>query len=1186
MKKNFTLFIRRLSFLLLFSIVAVAAMSETPAYKPYPVYFPLADYPEFEYGTKLASFNDQRNSGANKIYSMSWSSGGTANNNTGENNTPFWYNCITGNYRKAPLTSPNSAAFPAGRALSLTCGSNRTRFISFKTPYINPGTYRIYMSVAFDNGGTTRDGGQVYRIKFDNQLIQMSDSLLNNRKLVNSVLLTGGNKQSVKFTGTGNKNYDAFLGTVTIPADSAKRHELSFNLTNISGGAYAFSMLQFIPVTSTNLDADYEYPKFDCAGNTFFLADSLKTVNNVAVSGYFLPYQAEDTTVYTKYDVNLDAGMYFANKMIVVKRADDKWTRLYSGTTDATGKVTAKLPVGSYLIEINKAVYSKTITVTEASTFNVGVSTGTVKVQYSPESWYVGKQFKVYNSGETVLLYDFTIPADGIVPDFALPVDAVNSYKYYVKNIDGTTFDAGSVSVANTSDITLNLQQVKYDVSIKLGNDAFGNSQDFTVARASNANALYVSNISSVTGTFDTQLPNGTYYLVTKSGYIFTTFIVKDAAKVVDITARYTANFCLGKTVAGARINVYLASTKALLNTLTVGADGKVALPGMTNGRYYHNVYKVNGTDTTMLVKKFTFMIEGADFLLGDASNLEQPYYLPYKVYFDICNQPEIKWRVDNGKSYTSGQLSRIKFDNVPVDTIFNVKDTTWIYTQGTTKIDTTFKVNFDSTSIQSITYFNWNTYYGFNGLTPSATADNYYIWGDQFNFRLAPKSKLTFVTPILNPGRYNVYMSNRWKANMGTPDIDTTYMDGKPLLITDGKKRTFKGGVDATTSRVFVANGKQQGLHLGEALVTKHGEHELSLYSLVGSTGAIGQESQVWANMIYFIPVDQDSVGINVTYYPRIDYTGRIIYRNASEGPTAAQTNMGTDGVNRPKYFSQFADPSIFASADVDYSKKLTVNGGIYSRGDVLTTVSPIDNWTTKAANADTLGTAIVTINPLTKAYAWAMDKEGVYGTAVVNTDKTITIPTVINTVIESSYSITPNVDDETQGTYTIISKVKTEQNLPFFYPINGVVFYTKNSDIIKAAGDTIYKPKVDSLNGIVPTLSTDLPILPYVLGSIYTGNGARLQSANGSVVTVKQIKAAAGGIYPNPARETMNLKLNENAGVASFAIYNQLGQVVRRGSFTGTEHSASLNGVSKGMYIVSVKVNGKNWNTKLIVE
>ena len=529
--------------------------------------------------------------------------------------------------------------------------------------------------------------------------------------------------------------------------------------------------------------------------------------------------------------------------------------------------------------------------------------------------------------------------------------------------------------------------------------------------------------------------------------------------------------------------------------------------------------------------------------------------------------------------------MKNVKFDNVPIDTIFAVKDTTW-------SIDhTTYTLNYDSTKITEVKYYDWGVSYGFGGLAVPSTVANTYVWGDNFNFRIAPKHAITFVTPNLNPGRYNVYMSNRWKpatAGYQAPAIDTAYMDGKPLLVSDGVIRSFDGYGNSAYLRTFQTTGSAQyGLHIGEALVTKPGTHEFKLFSLLGSGGlTVRNENTVWGGMIYFVPVDQDSTGINVTFYPKVDYAGRAVYAKAADGNTTAITDLGTDGVNKPKYFPQFADPSILASTSVDYSKKLTVSGGIYSKNDILTTVSPIDNWTTKAVTADTLGTAIVALNPKPNAYSWAMDVEGVHGTAVVNDNKTIVIPTSIETVLKSTYTITPSIDDETIGTYAFSSTVTLKNALPFYYPISGVVFYTKNSDIIKAAGDTIYKAKVEALNGVSPIYTTDLPILPYTLASIYTGNGTRLQAVNGTVTSVRAVKSAVGGIYPNPARETMNLKLAENKGVATFAIYNQLGQVVRRGSFTGTEHSANLNGVSKGMYLVKVSVNGMTWNTKLLVE
>jgi len=1166
MKKNFTLQLRKLSLTLFLSLLTYGAFSADLI--PYPVYYPITDAPEFNYGSVASVTRDGMAAHMYWHSAASWTA--TAN-------------CTSIAYKTLPSNSLIAA--PYGHQAALAIGVNRATYMHFISPYLNPGTYRIYLGVSFSSG--TARTFYVLNPKLDSVLL-VAPTDTTKRQFFSVTTATAPNKQSVLFTGTGTvKHYDIYCGKATITR--AGTHMLSLETGGGTGTEYGFSLLQFIPVTTTDLDADYDYPKFDQSGQAFMSAtDTIKKVNNTPTSGYYLPYQVPDPSATTKYDVTFDAGLYFANMMVTVKRAEDKWTRVFVDTADATGKTDiAKLPAGKYFVEVNKGQYSTTVEITGNATPYVGVQTGTVNFSYSPEAWYVGKTLKVYDYTGKILLKTLVIPESGILPAFALPVDVVNKYIYYILNTDGTThFEDGTISVTTTADINLDFRAAKQNVNIALGNDKFGQNQAFTIVRSTNANALYVSSTSDASGNIATQLPAGSYSLATKSGMLLKTFVVKTTATAVDISQRYTINFCPGKTVANANINVYLSSSKALLNTVTVGSDGKVSLPGMTSGRYYHNMYTANGTDTSYIVKKFTFVVEGADLTLGDATNLEQPYYLPYKVYFDIASgQPELTWRTGVG-SFTSGQLKNVKFDNVPIDTIFVVKDTTW------STDHTTYTLNYDSTKISTIKYYDWAINYGFDGLTVNSTVASTFVWGDKFYFRIAPKHPLTFVTPNLNPGRYNVYMSNRWKpagtATSYCATIDTSYMDGKPLLVTDGLVRSFDGYGNSALLRQFqTTNSAQPAMHLGEALVTKPGTHEFSLYSIVGSTGATAnQGNTVWGGMIYFVPIDQDSVGINVTYYPRVDYAGRAVYRNASEGNTTAITDLGTDGINKPKYFPQFADPSILSNGTVDYSKKFTVNGGIYSKNDVLTTVSPIDNWTTKAATADTLGTAVVALNPKSEAYAWAMDKEGVHGTAVVNDNKTIDIPTSIETVLKSGYSITPNIDDETIGTYSFSSTVTIKNTLPFYYPISGVVFYTKNSDIIKAAGDTLYKPKLEALNGISPVFSTDLPILPYTLSSIYTGNGTRLQAANGMVTSVKTLNTVVGGIYPNPARETMNLKLAENAGVATFAIYNQLGQIVRRGSFTGTESSVSLNGVNRGMYIVKVGVNGKNWNTKLIVE
>jgi hypothetical protein len=1157
---------------LILGLVSYGAMAQD--LKPYPVYFPVADYPEFNYGAVTYLTVD-------KMVNFKWYNDNLNGKAVAVNTT----NCKNLNYLVPPAT--NMIAAPYGRALSLNTGYNRAMYMDLKTPYLNPGTYRIYMGVCWVSGGNKPSN--FWRITVDSiPVTPVADTTL--RQFNSTALLTAPNKQSLRFTGTGTvRHFDIFCGTTTIT--EAGIHKFHFE-SNAGGNEYAYTLLQFIPVTETNADADYDYPKFDMGGTVFkSAADSLVPVVNTPVKGYHLPYQVQDPTAYTKYNVTLDAGLYFEGKLVVVKRADDKWTRWFAGNADATGKVNASLPAGNYFIEVNNGQHTTTVEVTSAGNKFIGVETANINVTFSPELWYVGKKFQVWNSTGKILLKELEIPANGVVPTFALPVDVVNNYIYNILNNDetSTVFETGTISVPSTATVNFDKTATKRDVNINLGNDSYGTNQLFTIARADNANAVYISATSSANGTYKAQLPDGKYYFSTNSKLILKTFTVEGANITLDLTARYNANLCFGKAMAGAKVDLFLSSSKALLGSKTLDANGKSSFTGLTNGRFYHNAYKVSGADTTWATKKFTFVVEGANFDLGDCGNAEKPYYLPYPVYFDMCNQPEITWM--KNQTFKPGELKNIKFDNIPVDTTYAVIDTTWTN-------DTTYVVNYDYNK-PTVVYWDYNCHYGFNGITYDK-AENCYVWGDIMYFRFPKNGKITFVTPNLNPGRYNIYMTNRWAAGRtGSGYIDTTYMDGKPLITTDGVRRTFSGRSDDYTNgmqgagllkimNAATGTGTQQqgALYMGETVVTTPGRHELMLYSKDGCTVSGSLDYQgAWWNMIYFIPVDADTDKPNSTYYPRLDVAGNIVPSSSS----SYQTTLGTDGINRSKFMGQFPDPSVYRSDLVSYSKKLTVDGGSYSGKDILSTVSPIDNWTVKQAVADSItGIASLDLLPNNKTYAWSMDVEGIDGTVLVNDNKTIKIPMEINTAVTSTYGSIASEDDPTFGTLFLNSKVTITDDLGFYYPITGAIVYEKDGIILKAEGDTIYKPKTKELNGIAPTYSfDDVLSTDYLFITSYTGSKTRLKSSM-TVATYTGLKKTelSAGIYPNPASDFINLKLNENQGIAIYTIYNQLGQAVKRGSFTGTQANVSLGGVEKGLYLVKVNAGNKDMTTKLVVE
>lgn len=1170
MKKKFT------RLLLLFTAVLFSFGAFADDLKPYAVYFPIADYPEFEYGTVTPVSHTS-------MASMYWRGGD--NGYTYCENITFLH----------PI-SDSYLASPYGRGTAMDVGSARAINFNFKTPHLNPGKYRIFLGTSW-HGGTARNI-DIVDIMVDSSEIYYASSDTTGRQFFYSNGYSAPNICLTNYGGSATmRSHDVYLGTVEITESGV--HELSFNTGGGTGTNYVFELMSFIPLPDQDIDvtADdatdvtaFEYPKFDNSGQIFFKGDSLKEIDDTPIpTGYYLPYQVKDPSTYsTMYNVTFDAGSYFGNDVIAVKCADDKWTRVVTDTLDANGQVTATVPAGDYYVEVNEGIQTKNITVSSDGTINVGVETANINVSYSPEAWYVGQIFNVWNATMTTLLHEEVIPVTGVLSPFELPVDTAGNYVIQVLNVlDSTEFEQQKLYVLDDNDLTVDNTATKYNVTLNWGADSFGASQEYTIVRSDNKNALYISSTSGADGMASVKLPDGTYYMSTVSGFVFKTFTVAGTDITVDASNRYTLNLGLGKTVAGANISVYLSSSDSLLGATQLNTDGVGSVTGLTNGRFYFNV--IQGMDT--INPKFTFVIEDADFTVGDPSTGDHPYYMPYPVYFDLANQPEFTF--GESKDFKSGDVAGIQFEDIPWDTLYEVIDTTWTYEDKDgdgIKEDTSFVVNYDSSRIDSIVNYDYHTQYASGGISAEATK-NAYVWGECIHLSLPPEGRVTFTTPILHEGRYNVYLSNRWGSVFpGRPVIDTTYMDGKSLLVTDGIERSMAGGCNNNIARQFNAHkaGEQISIYLGEALVASNGRHEVTIYSKKGGDLTTTYHGVMWLNMMTFVPVDRDIPVSSSTvndYEPKIDYRG---YATTEDKGTSM--SMGTDYKNKRPYIYQEKDPSLYNTATVKTANTFTVNGGQYSAGDILVTTNPIDHWTRVASGADSItGIASQAVMPNEEAYEWAMTVEGIEGSVVLSEDKTITIPEEINTKVESQYTYQPGEDDPDLGTYTFNTVVSVTDNLEFYYPVTGAILYTDAQSMALNTGDTIYTVRNKEDNGKAPVFSFEGEHFGGEAFMVsYTGNSTRLLPAMGMVMLEgnKEVKAVEAGLYPNPAVESVNLVVKDNNGTATYSIINMFGQTVLSGIFTGTGVSVDLGGIPQGLYLVKVISNGTEGVTTLMVK
>ncbi|MFV0327723.1 MAG: fasciclin domain-containing protein [Bacteroides xylanisolvens] len=232
-----------------------------------------------------------------------------------------------------------------------------------------------------------------------------------------------------------------------------------------------------------------------------------------------------------------------------------------------------------------------------------------------------------------------------------------------------------------------------------------------------------------------------------------------------------------------------------------------------------------------------------------------------YPVYFDVCDQPELKKMSFFRKKGTSEQF-----------TVGSLSEVTW----ATNKI--TYKV--------------------LSSYDPSAptVANNgeQYVYGDYFQFRMADKYPkwIEFKLPLLAQGVYKVWICFQYlKADSGAPQLRTTFkknfneeseddlvlpnivMAGKVVLKyridENGKKVIDHAAMEQEGMKIYTpyaADAKIGARLLGTIKVEATGRYALRLECLIKA----GADIQL--DMLQFIPAEEEQI------WPMVDMAGNLI--------------------------------------------------------------------------------------------------------------------------------------------------------------------------------------------------------------------------------------------------------------------------------------------------------------------
>lgn len=313
---------------------------------PYPVTFNLTQYPEIDLWTR-----ENVTPTTTRPYTYTFSQDSLPGIKFEMENSKVTYQALA--HSAAPT---NNNYYVAADNIWLPLGSGRSKWVSFKTPWLNEGSYNIY----FTHRHNTDFMLNFTSVTLDGKELYFPNKEMNGRWLRSWA--TSNNKRRWNAVGHHNDLPMKYIGSVKI--DGSGTHELKITVKDENGvDNHLLDLLQFVPVdqdawkvnqTAAVAMAQIYYPLFDLGGFPRYEGET--PISTFAgVSEMAVPYQAVNPTTYTKTSHTLTGlGVTptaddLIGNYVTIYRNEDKWTRMAEGYLDeSTSSFTAELPNGTY----------------------------------------------------------------------------------------------------------------------------------------------------------------------------------------------------------------------------------------------------------------------------------------------------------------------------------------------------------------------------------------------------------------------------------------------------------------------------------------------------------------------------------------------------------------------------------------------------------------------------------------------------------------------------------------------------------------------------------------------------------------------------------------------------------------------------------------------------------------------
>ncbi|GEM_PF-2513511 len=343
--------------------ISIDITPSTAAVKPYPVTFDLCDQPEFkawERETGVTSVTTRPYSHAFRMDSLA---GIIISDTITE---AFKVKYVALGYTYSKIDDCNNRA----DQIQIPIGTNRPTFVKFKTPWLNEGSYNVFLSHRISSGNPI----QITSVTMDDNELYFPAGEMYNRILSSYNVSSNTRRRWNAKAHSGNLPM-AYLGSVRI--DKSSTHWLRLNVDAVNNNpADQLDMLQFVPVDMDSLSinetaavsmAKTYYPMFDWVGFSHQPGYDAAAIpaTYTTFEQFAIPYQVQDQTNWGELiSHTIDSvgiitrtigGSDYVANYVTVYRAEDKWTRISEGYADETNmNYTCSLPKGNYYYEAIK----------------------------------------------------------------------------------------------------------------------------------------------------------------------------------------------------------------------------------------------------------------------------------------------------------------------------------------------------------------------------------------------------------------------------------------------------------------------------------------------------------------------------------------------------------------------------------------------------------------------------------------------------------------------------------------------------------------------------------------------------------------------------------------------------------------------------------------------------------------